>query len=66
MLVGSDFGLHAVTAVDIAGESWVLDNRMAIAAKASMVARIYQPKIALDQDGWWRYRRPAEIEMPAA
>ena len=66
VLVGSDFGLHAVTAVDIAGESWVLDNRMAIAAKASMVARIYQPKIALDQDGWWRYRRPAASEIPVA
>lgn len=46
---------HAITVVDVDGESLALDNQMASVVPAQSLALRYSPYYALNDRGWWPY-----------
>jgi predicted transglutaminase-like cysteine proteinase len=46
---------HAITVVDVDGESLALDNQMATVVPAQSLQTRYSPYYALNDNGWWSY-----------
>jgi predicted transglutaminase-like cysteine proteinase len=49
---------HAITVVDVDGESLALDNQMATVVPARALQQRYSPYYALNDQSWWSYVSP--------
>lgn len=66
LVVVEDRGVpHAILTAEAAGRLWVLDNRRDAVAEPSAL-RPARPIYAINEEGWWLYRRvPAETGVAA-